>query len=338
MSCSSMFTTTDMRPFFKWVLYILFGILLVVVFILFVARMTSYSREVRVGRDSAPSTGKFVHAADVDMFYQEWGPKDGQAVIFLHAAGGWSEVWKETGKALGGEGYHVIALDMPPLGYSQRPDDALYSREDQAKRIVGVMNALRIDKAVLVGHSFGGRAVAQVALQYPRRVKALVLVDAALSFKKPGEHASLLMRIVLALGPVRNAFAAATVTNPAFTHSLIKMFVANPASATDYWVSVYQTPLSLKGTTKAVGDWLPQLLAEEDSSLSSASAAYKNIQVPTLIVWGSEDHTTPLADGKYLASIIPGVQLSVMPGLGHLPPIEDTVGFDDVLLRFLKQM
>jgi hypothetical protein len=65
----------------------------------------------RVG--AAPPRGQFARAADVDIYLQEWGPPDGTPVVFVHAAGGWSEAWKQTGEALAPKGFCSIALDMP---------------------------------------------------------------------------------------------------------------------------------------------------------------------------------------------------------------------------------
>ncbi len=328
-----------MRKTLRWLLYVLAAILALVIIVLSGFRIAAVARESQTRTDAAPPAGHFVHAADVDMYIQEWGPADGPAVVFLHAAGGWSEVWKQTGEDLAAEGFHAIALDMPPLGYSERPDTPRYSREDQAKRVIGVLDALHIKKATLVGHSFGGRAVAQTALMMPERVRAVVLVDAALSFNSAAQKrgvAGSFLDMVMYAAPVRNALVSATFTNPLFTRTLIKLFVADPKSASDYWVHIYQEPIDVQSTTPAIGDWVIQLLAERDSSLSSDPEAYKKLTMPALVIWGDKDTTTPLSLGEYIASIIPNSKIVVMEGLGHLPPLEDTQAFDDTLLKFLK--
>jgi pimeloyl-ACP methyl ester carboxylesterase len=90
-----------------------------------------------------------------------------------------------------------------------------------------------------------------------------------------------------------------------------------------------------KGTARAIGDWLPQLLAEHDASASSDPAAYSRLTMPVLLIWGEQDTTTAPSLGQYLARIIPGSRLVPMPGIGHMPPIEDAEAFNRILVEFL---
>src|SRR5262245_33999175 len=99
---------------------------------------------------AAPSGGSFVKAADVQIFVQQAGPADGLPVLFVHGTGAWSEAWREPMEALAKDGRRAIALDLPPFGFSGRPTPPSYSKADQGKRIVGVLDALQIQKAVLV--------------------------------------------------------------------------------------------------------------------------------------------------------------------------------------------
>lgn len=227
---------------------------LAVILIAFATASSLRETKDRIG--AAPTRGRFVQAADVDMYLQEWGPPDGLPVVFLHAAGGWSEVWKQTGEALARRSFHSIALDMPPLGYSERPDTPRYSREAQARRVIGVLDALRMPTAVLVGHSFGGRAVTQAALEHPERVRGLVLVDPALSFAEAGARRASLVDAALRIAPLRSALAASTFGNPLFTRKLIQLFVADRDRVTPYWVDLYQRPIEVRGTSRAIEDWL----------------------------------------------------------------------------------
>ena len=285
----------------------------------------------------APSSGRFVHASDVDVFVQEWdksGP--GPVVVLIHAAGGWSGVWDHTAQRLAAAGYRAVAMDMPPLGYSERPATPAYSRLDQARRVIGVLDALGVRRAVILGHSFGARAAAEAALRYPDRVAGMILVDAALGLDPP-PHQDSLVGNVLAWSPVRKLIAAATLSDPLFTKTLLTKFVANPESVTPYWIAMYQRPLNVRGTYAATADWLPELLNEPSGdSLSNHSASFAAVTAPTLVVWGGSDSVTPLPRGQAIAKSIPGAQLVVMPGIGHMPPIEAEQGFIAAVLDFLQ--
>jgi pimeloyl-ACP methyl ester carboxylesterase len=61
------------------------------------------------------------------------------------------------------------------------------------------------------------------------------------------------------------------------------------------------------------------------------------VAVPTLVIWGDRDTTTPLAQGQRLAQLIAGAELAVMPGVGHMPQIEDPARFNRLLLAFLQK-
>src|SRR3989338_5407675 len=87
--------------------------LLVVLFILGASLLGFFMAEAgkreSVSRtDAAPMNGFFVRAADVEIYVQEWRPKTGRPVLFVHAAGGWSGVWEKTGKELSAAGYRAI--------------------------------------------------------------------------------------------------------------------------------------------------------------------------------------------------------------------------------------
>ena len=81
-------------------------------------------------------------------------------VVLIHGTAAWSELWRATIDALAAAGFHVIALDLPPFGFSDRPGD--YTRERQAARIDGVLDQLGVAPAIIVGHSFGAGAATRI--------------------------------------------------------------------------------------------------------------------------------------------------------------------------------
>jgi pimeloyl-ACP methyl ester carboxylesterase len=164
----------------------------------------------------------------------------------------------------------------------------------------------------------------------------VVLVSAALALDAP-PHSQTLVGHVLAWSPARKLIAALTLSNPLFTKTMLKMFVASPESVAPYWVEVYQRPLNVSGTYSAIADWLPELLDEPDNdSLSRRSASFVGLAAPTLVLWGEKDSVTPLQQGELIARSIPGARLVVLPGVGHLPPIEAEKASNDAVLDFLR--
>lgn len=289
----------------------------------------------------APKTGRFVTAGDVQMYVQEAGPLNGPLVVLMHGTGAWSETWRATLDALAANGWRAMAIDLPPFGYSERPRGGRYAKAEQGARIVGLLETLGVPSAVLVGHSFGGGPTVEAALQAPARVRGLVLVDAALGIvgeTAPAAERSALVRGALDSGLVRTSLVAAFLTNPLFTRQLLRSFVADPAAATDARVAVYQRPLSVWGTTAAVATWLPQLVAPPAPSRSESPAAYRELAMPVVAIWGDRDTVTPLSQGEQLVALVPHGKLEVISGVGHIPQIENPDELNARLVRALAPL
>ena len=182
------------------------------------------ARETRSAADVAPRSGRFVDAADVKIFVQEAGPATAPAVLLVHGTGTWSEIWRDTIDALAVD-HHVIAIDLPPFGYSDKTltRDA-YARGKQARSIIGVLDALHVARVTLVGHSVGARPVVEAALEAPNRIARLILIDPALGFQTSSSDAphfeqnnpSAAVRMLFATPPLRNATISSYGTNPLF--------------------------------------------------------------------------------------------------------------------------
>ena len=323
----------------RWIGRGLLVIVLLACAILATFRILTFTRESQTAEQAAPASGHFVSAGDIKIFVEEDGPKTGLAVVFIHGFGAWSETWKNTTSVLAARGFHTVALDVPPFGFSEKVTDGAFSRQAQAQRILKVLDTLQLTQVVLVGHSVGGRPTVEAALLAPDRVKALVIVDGAFGFGADGQieenHPSLLVSTFFAIHPLRNAVLSATATNPLMTKKLLSSFVANPDILTPALLSVYQKPFVVKDSTNRLGDWLKVLSVDKDTSLSSQLSNFSKLAMPTLLIWGDQDTITPLAQGQKLNQFISTSSLSVLKGLGHIPQIEDPVQFNNALLPFL---
>jgi pimeloyl-ACP methyl ester carboxylesterase len=326
-----------MRRVIRWTAGLAAAVLLLLVLALAGFRAAAARRESMSRTDAAPPSGRFVRAADVDLFVQEAGPASGPPVVLIHGTGAWSEIWRGTMRSLAGAGFHVVALDMPPFGFTARPASADYGDDAQGRRIIGVLDALGIERATLVGHSFGGRPTMQATFLAPSRVSALVLVDAALDLQRaPGAAGSpTVLRAVLGVPPLRNALVSATVTNPMLTGYLLSTLVANKAAVTPERLDMLRKPFVVAGATPRVGEWLLPFATTTESSLATDRARYGTLRMPTLVLWGGRDSITPIVQGRDLVTLIPGARWTELPQAGHIPAIEDPQGFDAALLEFL---
>ena len=328
---------------FKWLGYILKSLAAVLVLLLAVIlffTVQANRRETKTRQEAAPYTGRFVQAGDVELFVQEMGPADGQVILFIHGTAAWSGLWRETMAPLAEAGYRCIAIDIPPFGFSERPAVPSYGNADQARRIIALMDTLGIERAILLGHSFGGGAMMETALTIPDRIDALVLEDiGGLNLNlQPAAKTQSPSPVEYFLGTplIRNPVLAATATNPLFTKTLISAMILDPADATEEKVRILQEPLVLQGATNTLGDWLREVLGPQEVSLTSDPANYQSLTMPTLIVWGDSDTVIPLKEGEYLQSILPNAELVVMQGVNHIPHVEDHEKFIEIVLGFLN--
>jgi pimeloyl-ACP methyl ester carboxylesterase len=324
----------------KWLARGVFALAILAAAALYAFSWLAERREVADARQAAPPGGRYVKAADVELFVQETGPAAGVPVVFVHGTGAWSEAWRGAMAAAAKAGARAIALDLPPFGFSQRPQAPRYAKLDQGRRIAGLLEALDLKGAILVGHSFGGGPTTEAALLAPDRVRALVLVDAALSIgsdQAQSAAAPPLVESLLGLQPLRDSLVATFLTNPLLTRKLLEAFIDNPVHATNDWVRLYQRPLVVRGTTPAVGEWLPALLAPGTVAASERPASWRGLKIPLFVIWGDKDTITPLSQARRLVSLVPGAQLTVLPDVGHIPQIEDPDGFHRALLAAIAK-
>jgi pimeloyl-ACP methyl ester carboxylesterase len=327
-----------MKQFLKparWLVAIAGALCVVAVIVLAVFRTHGESREVRIAAQAAPPSGRFMVAGDVTMFVQEEGDAAAPAVVLIHGTGAWSETWRGTMKALAQAGFRAIALDLPPFGYSERPGSRRYERPDQARRILGALDALKLEHVILVGHSFGAGPTVEATLISPKRIRALVLVDAALGLQTPTAESGGLLSRLLQCQWLRDSLVATFLTNPRFTRRLLQAFIADASLATDERTAIYQQPLDIIGTTAAVGAWLPALLTPAPGSRSGDVLAYRSLAMPVYLIWGALDTVTPLQQAEHLQRITPGSNLLVMRNVGHIPQLEDAGQFNKLLLNTL---
>ena len=299
-------------------------------------------REQASNRELAPESGRYVSAGDVDIFIQESGPEDGDTLLFIHGTGAWGEIWRETMIPLNAAGYRTIALDLPPFGFSDRPLDESYSRDDQGARILAVVNALELDRVTLVGHSFGGGPTVEAALMAPEKIERLILLDVGdvigvLPFSdRPTELSGIAQ--IATVDPLRNTLLATFVTNPRMSRTLLEQLIHDPAAATDGRVEMLQRPMPITRSTQDFGTWLmTNFLLPQPEMLSNDPANYQSLNSPVLIIWGEEDTLTPLEQGVYMQTVFSQAHLQTMAGIGHVPQVESPEQVATIILDFLTE-
>ncbi len=234
----------------------------------------------------------------------------GTPIVLLH---GWCDssfTWRHVIPPLA-EHYRVIALDWPGFGYSSKPAEAVPFSE-MADVLAATLDELGIEQAVIAGNSMGGGASLQFAATYPKRVIALIPIDAAvpMDINRSGWVIKLLSVDAI------NDLAAQALGR--FVHRLaLKSAVHQASVVTDQEAEERYLPLNTSGARSFM---IRQLI-----EIKSEPVPWKritSISAPTLIVWGKQDHWIPLAAGESLQKNIPNSSMVVLDRVGHMPQLE----------------
>lgn len=266
---------------------------------------------------------RFLRLRDQLVHIEQAG--SGEPVVLLHGFGASTYAWRKVMPGLAAR-FHVIAIDLNGFGYTQRPKDfESYTREGQADLVLRVMDALGIDKAHLAGHSYGGGISIWLASRHPERLRSLVLVDSSaptyandrrsrLAGLRP--VASLALRALLRPGSVRRSLLSSVYDDSLVTPELVRE---------------YYDRLRVEGVLDAyVGLTAPVRKTPETVRL-------EEIDVPTLVVWGSNDQLISVHAGSKAARQLPRGELVVLERTGHIPMEERPEELLQVMLPFLER-
>jgi len=241
--------------------------------------------------------GAVTLANGVTLQYAERGHGRGQAVIFLH---GYTDSWYSFSRLMTAlpPRYHSYALSQRGHGDSDRPLTG-YAMSDFAADVVAFMDALGLRTADLVGHSMGSVIAQRVALDYPRRVRKLVLI---------GSAADLTVNPVL-LDLETYVDTLSDPIDPAFVYDFQASTVFQPIPQ-DFLDTVVAE--SLKVPARVWKDALAGLIAE--NTLPELPA----LTAPTLILWGDKDDIFPFSpDQLDLDLTLPNSELVIYADTGH---------------------
>jgi len=246
--------------------------------------------------------------------YDEAG--SGPAVILLHAGIADRSMWSELLPALDEAGFRAIAFDLPGFG------DAAIEPGPQApwNDVLAAMNELGIERAALVGNSFGAAVALRVAVIAPARVSALVLVSTPM----PGEPSARLASAWEAEGEALergDIDAAVEAVAEAWTE---------PGPVRERVAAMQRRAFELQLGAPDVDD-APDPVEEDPASLS-------RVEVPVLAAAGAADMPDFLAGADTLARVLPSARSAVIDGAGHLAPLEAPEAFRELLLLTLQRV
>jgi pimeloyl-ACP methyl ester carboxylesterase len=276
----------------------------------------------------APPPSQFLDVAGLRAHVRDEGPRDDPAPIVLlhgtsdslHTWGGWTERLARDRR--------VIRVDLPGFGLTGPAPDGDYRVERYVAFVSALLDALDVRQCVLGGNSFGGWVAWETALAQPDRVQALILVDSA---GYPLESQSVPIGFRIAQVPGLNRLMRSVLPRGVIESSVRNTY-GDPSRVTEKLVDRYYELTLREGnraalaTRFAAGRW------------AADPARVRQLQQPTLILWGEHDRLIPLRYGEQFHRDIAGSSLVVFPGLGHVPQEEDPVATVAAVRDFLARI
>lgn len=265
------------------------------------------------------------------MSYVDLGDSRKPPILFIHGLGGSWRVWLENIVPMARD-RRVIALDLPGFGTSpHRPE--LLRFDSYAEVVRDFCHLLELPPVVAIGNSFGGWICAEVARTSPNRVAALVLVDAAgiPPTRVEGIKALATLRMADRFVPWSCRNRERLMRRPATRRRVLAFAITRG--------DLLRPDLALHLLPEQHSPAFRPIL---ETAFRTWNAAWcdslQSVTAPTLIVWGELDRQLPLRHAAQWARHIPGAQVEVIGGAGHLPMVERPEVFHDYVSRFLAEV
>jgi pimeloyl-ACP methyl ester carboxylesterase len=267
--------------------------------------------------DSAPPlcTRSIGLPTGVTLEYVEQGSPEGIPTLLLHGLSDSLRSYEMVLPHLPAS-IHALAISQRGHGDSSRPATG-YTPSDFAADLAAFLDALEIERTVIVGHSMGSTIARRFALDYPERLLGLVLVGSFATLEDKPDVDGLAQAVAELRDPV----------DPAFVAEFQQSTLAQPVSP-EFFDVVVQESLKLPARVwKAV---LEGLMGPDHPT------DVRSIKAPTLILWGDQDAFCPRSDQDALLAAIAGSRLVVYAGVGHDPQWEQPERFAFDLATFVQ--
>lgn len=237
----------------------------------------------------------------------------GPTLVFLHYWGGSSRTWQHVVDALSPD-YRTVAIDQRGWGKSAAPE-ADYALSDLADDVLAVVDALELESYILVGHSMGGKAAQLAASRRPRGLAGLVLVA-------PAPPTPLALPL-----DARQGMVHAYDSRESIVATVQQVLAPGGLSGGDLDTVIAD---SLAGASSAKAAW-PLATSQED-----ITAVVLKIDVPVIVISGEHDRVDPSEVlRRELLPRIPQAKLVVLPGVGHLSPLEVPADLTNIIKAFV---
>ncbi len=252
----------------------------------------------------------------------------GDPVLCLHGLGGTKASFLPTVGALAPTGRRVIAFDFPGFGESDKPIGAPYDAGWLARSATGLLDALGLEQAHLIGNSMGGRVALEAGLRSPERTRRMVLLSPALASLRDRRWAGLVRLLRPELGLLQ-------VTPRGVTEGFVRRLVPGgeegwSAAGVDEFLRAYLTPRGRAAFYAAARN----VYLDEPYGDDGLWTRLRELSPETLFVWGRKDRLVPIAFMNHVEAALPAAR-HVELDCGHVPQLEAPRETHAAILDFL---
>lgn len=274
----------------------------------------------------ASDRSRFIEVAGARVHVRDEGDPDGMPIVLVHGSMGSLHMWDGWVRALGKRA-RLISFDLPGHGLTGPWPRDEYTIDAYADFLEALVDALNLDRFVLVGHSMGGAVAWTFTATRPDRVSQLVLVDAA-AYPRAAGDVPLPTR--LARLPLVGDIGIYFKTDGLVRRSLLEVY-GDPAMVTPERLQRYSELQRFPGNREAT-------VQRARTQPPLDPTPLRRLDVPTLILWGGRDRWVPVADAFRLQDDIKGARLEIFEKLGHNPMEEDPAATATAVADFLQPL
>lgn len=272
--------------------------------------------------EKRPEIANSIQTGAFKTNYHDLG--DGFPVVFLHGSGPGVTAWANWNKVfplMKGD-FRLIAPDMAGFGFTERVENPVYSMNNWVQQTIDLFDALGLEKAHLVGNSFGGALAMAMAIKYPERIGKLVLMG------------SMGVPFPLTYGLDRVWGYEPSLAN---MEELLEIFTYDHSFATPALIKTRYESSMQPGFQESFSAMFPAPRQKGVEAMAGNRDYIRDIEHETLIIHGREDRVIPLETSLELVQLIKNSELHVIGKCGHWTMIEHTETFTQLVSNFFKR-
>ena len=271
--------------------------------------------------------GEFLDLSGARLYYYAAGTRGGGVpVVFIHGFPTSGHLWHDV-VPLMPPGHRLVVLDLLGYGRSDRPLERPVDARAHANRLDAVFDELRIERACVVGHGFGGGVAQAFAVDHSERISHLGLIDST-----GCDHWPALSRpLTQAALPMMQLLPPHALTGVLRT-DLLRGYEAPERAG--HAIDLYLRPFDCAEGRESIAAHVKGISAPENKALATSLGA---ITAPTAVVWGSGDRVMPISIGRRLAQAIPDATLDILDGTRHFTPTDAPRAIADAIQRLLQR-